>query len=275
MVLYQSPVWRMAKQALEELGGSKQFVPLISIVRRVLENWPDQKINEHTIRLQVRRFCVNGHPGHDAFPDKGKGWRESPTFVSDGKGSYRLFDPEKDRKIFDLALAQDQEKITPLPPKPEMPPRNIPVPGAGLPRFRRPIDLLPVLEQIGKKMGFETHSDWGIPLGRLALVWTLDLPMHSMRPQPSPLPVFGFEFEADWDHRKFIKGKIQNLVDSHVPIGVLVQQQMTRRFQLEPEPLIKDVLNYLRVQGYHHILIWTQDDVIQLARKLGVFLRID
>ena len=93
MTRYTIPAWQMVKQALQELGGVNQYVPLIDIVNRVREHWKDENVVTGTIRCQIRMRCVNGHPGHDAYPDAGKMWREQPTFVSNRNGAYKLYDP--------------------------------------------------------------------------------------------------------------------------------------------------------------------------------------
>jgi hypothetical protein len=104
---YSKDVWIMARDMLVELGGGKNWVQLGAIVHGVRNRYANQNVNEGTIRCQVRMRCVNGHPGHDDYPDHGKMWREQPTFVSNKSGKYRLYNKERDYQIYLAALNQD------------------------------------------------------------------------------------------------------------------------------------------------------------------------
>jgi len=72
MKKYSKDVWMMARDMLRELGGDKNWIQLGDIVNGVRNKCASEDVNEGTIRCQVRMRCVNGHPGHDDFPDKGK-----------------------------------------------------------------------------------------------------------------------------------------------------------------------------------------------------------
>jgi len=107
MSKYSKPVWQMCKEAAAQLGGKYKWIPLLEIVKQVQKNYPEESVNKGTIRDQIFRHCVNCHPTHDHFPDRGKSWRERKVFVTDGKGNYRLFDEVKDKEIYEEELRRD------------------------------------------------------------------------------------------------------------------------------------------------------------------------
>ena len=102
---YSRPVWEMAEHVARGLGGNERWLPLIEIVQGVQRRFQED-VNEHTIRHQVIRHCVNRHPGHDSYPDKGKFWQERRVFVTDGNGNYRLYSEPRDLDVFKDALRQ-------------------------------------------------------------------------------------------------------------------------------------------------------------------------
>ena len=106
---YSIYVWQMCIQALEELGGHARYIPLIDIVQKVHELWPDENVNKGTIRDQTFRHCINCHPTHDEFPDKGKMWKRRKLFVTDGEGNYRFYDENKDKEMYHLAVMEDEQ----------------------------------------------------------------------------------------------------------------------------------------------------------------------
>ena len=112
MPRYVIYVWKMCIQALEKLGGRERYVPLKDIVSKVQEMWSAENVNEETIRCQVFRHCVNCHPTHDQFPDRGKMWKQRQLFITDGKGNYRFYDEKKDKSIYRMAIEEDEGEIT-------------------------------------------------------------------------------------------------------------------------------------------------------------------
>jgi len=109
MPRYEIPVWKMCEKALEELDGREKLVSLKAVVNKVRELWPRERVNENTIRCQVLRHCVNCHPSHDEFPDKGKMWRRRKLFITDGQGNYRFYDEKTDHGTYTKALEEDGE----------------------------------------------------------------------------------------------------------------------------------------------------------------------
>ncbi len=273
MARYSIPVWQMAKQALQELGGENQYVPLIYIVNRVREKWKDEEVVPNTIRCQVRMRCVNGHPGHDDYPDKGKMWREQPTFVSNRNGGYRLYQPSKDQAIYEKALAEHGETIIGMEQKSKpvlnsssfkLPIREI------LPRSAPISDIISILEKVGNVMGFHTQREWEIPMGRIDLVWLVNLPTSLPQSELTRIPVVAFELETSWRTRKHIKGDILNLEAINVPVGVIIQQTGSEDDPRQVEALIRNTREFIKSLGKTAIVIWTDEDVIQLAERAGV-----
>jgi len=105
---YEIPVWEMCEKALKELDGHQKFVFLKDIISKVHKLWPRERVNENTIRCQVLRHCINCHPSHDEFPDKGKMWRQRKLFISDGQGGYRFYNEKRDHGIYIKALEEDE-----------------------------------------------------------------------------------------------------------------------------------------------------------------------
>jgi hypothetical protein len=272
MTRYSIPVWQMAKQALQELGGENQYVPLINIVNRVLEKWRDEEVVPNTIRCQVRMRCVNGHPGHDDYPDKGKMWREQPTFVSNRNGAYRLYNPNQDQVIYEKALAEHRDNThTILPRTPDLIPITSELPTREiLPRSAPLSDIIFLLEKIGEVLGFTTQREWEIPMGRIDLVWLVNLPTHLPQSNIKHIPVVAFELETSWRTRKHIKGDILNLEAINVPVGVIVQQIGLADDPRQVEALIRNTREFVKSLGKTAIVIWTDEDVIQLAERVGV-----
>ena len=108
MVRYCIPVWEMCSKALTDLQGNEKYVPLIDIVHKIHQMYPNENVNETTIRCQIISHCINRHPSHDKFPDKGKKWKKTRLFITDGNGRYRFYNEEKDREIFNKAVEEDR-----------------------------------------------------------------------------------------------------------------------------------------------------------------------
>jgi hypothetical protein len=274
MARYSIPVWRMARKALIELGGEHSYIPLIDIVNRVRDHWQSENVNEATIRLQVRGRCVNGHPGHNSFPDKGKMWREQPTFVSNNAGAYRLFDPEKDQEIYTAALAEHGEAIEDegFQNRRKTPTliQGIAEPGQ---ESRITNNVLKVLEECGEKLGFKTQREWPIPMGRIDLMWYLELPVALPQMDMKTIPVVGFELETSWRTRKHIKGDILNLLTASLPVGIIIQQTGDEGDHQRVQNLIRNTQSYIKKSGKSTIFVWTNSDVRELAESLGVPIR--
>ena len=110
MVRYCIQVWEMCSKALTDLYGNEKYVPLIDIVHKIQQMYPNENVNEGTIRCQVVVHCINRHPAHDDFTDKGKIWKRTKLFITDGNGRYRFYNEEieKDREIFNKAIEEDR-----------------------------------------------------------------------------------------------------------------------------------------------------------------------
>jgi hypothetical protein len=275
MTRYSIPVWQMAKLALQGLGGDNQYVPLIDIVNRVREIWQDENVVHNTIRCQVRMRCVNGHPGHDEYPDVGKMWRKQPTFVSNRGGSYRLYQASKDQAIYEKALAEHGETILYMEQKIETdlsPAASKSSISEIMPRSSPLSDVILLLEKIGNVMGFNTQREWKIQMGRIDLVWLVNLQAALPQSKLTQIPVVAFELETSWRTRKHIKGDILNLEAINVPIGVLIQQTGSEDDPRQIEALIRNTREYIKNLGKTAIVIWTDADVIQLAERVGLIV---
>ncbi len=275
MTKHSLPVWKMDRDALEALGGDHNWIQLINVVNKVHERWPD--VNGSTIRCQMRMRCVNGHPGHDEYPDKGKMWREQPTFVSNHSGKYRLYNKERDYAIYLAALKEDGLLINEVPePKTQRvikpPPPVTPAVDIFMENghFNDPIGLL---EKYGHQLGFKTQREWPVPLGRIDLVWYVEIPVMLPQTQTTRYPSVGFEIETSWRTRKHIKGDIQNLKELKAPLGVILQLTSSKDYPTEVANLIRNVKDFLKGSGSSNILIWTEEDLTRLGeairRELG------
>lgn len=268
MYKHSIPVWEMAKNALTELGGDNNWIQLVNIVDKVHERYPTA--NSRTIRCQVRMRCVNGHPGHDDYPDHGKMWREQPTFVSDKSGRYKIYNKERDYAIYKAALKEDgilEEEIieskkskiaisTPYTPVVEVEKEK---------RIENPIILL---EKYGQRLGFMTQREWPIFLGRIDLVWYKELPIQLPQTKTNKIPLVGFEVETSWRTRKHIKGDILNIQTLKAPLGIILQQTSGDDSPTDVANLVRNSRNFLREQGLSNILIWTEADLVKLGEML-------
>ena len=271
MKSYSIPVWKMAKQALTELGGDKKYVPLIDIVTRVRERWYSEDVNEGTIRHQARMRCVNGHPGHDSYPDRGKMWREQPTFVSDRHGGYRLFDPETDQAIYATALAEHVDQVyKPLGAKKEAPTRLTEPEHRTANISPRIVNVLEVLERCGQKLGFLIRREWHVPMGRIDLVWYQELPVVLPQLASNHIPIVAFEIETSWRTRKHLKGDILNFQILQPVIGIIVQQTGPDDDPRQVDGLVRNTRKYLQTLSKSSLMVWTDADIQSLANSLDV-----
>jgi len=271
MKSYSIPVWKMVKQALTELGGDKEFVPLINIVTWVRERWYSEDVNEGTIRCQARMRCVNGHPGHDSYPDRGKMWREQPTFVSDRHGRYRIFNPETDQALYAAALAEHVDQVyKPARAKKGVPNRSkqpqhktVSIP----PRIENVIE---VLEHCGKKLGFQIRREWPVTMGRIDLVWYQELPVVLPQLASNHIPIVAFEIETSWRTRKHLKGDILNFQILQPVIGIIVQQTGPDDDPRQVDGLVRNTRKYLQTLSKSSLMVWTDADIQSLANSLDV-----
>lgn len=101
----------MCVRALEQLGGrGEKNIPLKDNVSKILELWPTENVDEQTIRCQVFRHCINCHPTHDEFPDKGKMWKQRSLFITDRKGNYRFYNQKTDENVYISAVKEDEPR---------------------------------------------------------------------------------------------------------------------------------------------------------------------
>jgi len=267
---YSKDVWMMARDALTNLGGDKNWIQLIDIVNKVHENWPG--VNSSTIRCQVRMRCVNGHPSHDEYPDKGKMWREQPTFVCSKPGKYRLYNKERDSSIYLAALTEDgisPDRVTDkvgnkisIPPPPEIPLVEA-IEGNG--PIDNPIELL---EKYGHQLGFQTQREWPVPMGRIDLVWYEEIPITLPQTITRKYPLIGFEIETSWRTRKHIKGDILNFQALKAPLGIILQQTSLEDNENDVSNLIRNVRDFLKELGANNILVWTDEDITKLGKEI-------
>ena len=262
----------MARDTLLELGGDKNWIQLGEIVNGVRNRWANENVNEGTIRCQVRMRCVNGHPGHDEFPDKGKMWREQPTFVSDKSGKYRLYNKDRDYAIYLTALKQDGISPDGIPEKKifkiSVPPPQEISPVETIERNIQIIDPIELLEMYGHKLGFQVQREWSVPMGRIDLVWYKETPISLPQTTTRKFPLVGFEIETSWRTRKHIKGDILNFQALKAPLGIILQQTSLEDNVNDVANLIRNVRDFLKELGANNILIWTDKDLTKLGEEI-------
>lgn len=108
MTNYSKPVWKMIKEVLED---SEEAYPL-EVIRQIRLKYPNDKVNERTIRAQLIATSVN-HTSAHYYPNT-----QRFLFLLPG-GKYRLYNPETD----------GQWVVDPTGPRrvdEEMPPAEIP-----------------------------------------------------------------------------------------------------------------------------------------------------
>lgn len=199
-------------------------------------------------------------------------WREQPTFVSNQHGRYRLFNPYQDQVIYEKALAEHGETVHKeqsskpdlIPALPKLPTKEI------LPCTDPLPDIISILEKVGEAMGFYTQREWPIPMGRIDLVWLVILPTYLPQSALTHIPVVAFELETSWRTRKHIKGDILNLEAINVPVGVIVQRTGSEDNPKQVDALIRNTREFITKTGKAAIVIWTDEDVIQLAERVGL-----
>jgi hypothetical protein len=67
-----------------------------------------------------------------------------------------------------------------------------------------------------------------------------------------------------------IKGNILNLEAINVPVGVIVQQIGSGDDPNKVEELIHNTRDFIKTLGKTAIIIWTDEDVTQLAERIGL-----
>ncbi len=121
------------------------------------------------------------------------------------------------------------------------------------------IELTRLVADTGRRMGFDIHTEYPVPGGRLDVVWTWS------PPSPIPgvneaLPVVAFEIESSWRTRKHVKGDLLNLQDAAVALGVIVLAGADPR-----DVSLRRFATSLVDRPGNRVLVWTEDDVRALA----------
>jgi len=269
MPRYVIPVWEMCVEVLEQLGGRNgKYVPLKDIVGRVRELWLGENVNEETIRCQVFRHCINCHPTHDEFPDRGKMWKQRKLFVTDGKGNYRFYDEKIDRNIYLAALREDEEERTENASKY--------LRGTKGKKIKREAPLVDIyketvekLQVIGTKLRFKTENGVRIEGGEIDHVWFIDF-RSSLPYFGSRIPIVGFEIETSWRTRKHIKGDIFNLLTLNSAFGIILFLRRGFRNESQFKGNMDAAKRYVQgFEGGRKIFIWSEEDVSKLFNRIS------
>ena len=268
MPRYPIPVWQMAKQALNELGGSQNWVRLRDIVQKVREIWVKEDVHPGTIRCQVYARCVNRHPAHDQFPGQGLYWKEQPTFVTNGSGLYRLYDESRDREIYNKAIAEDLGRITPvlITPGVKGKDQDHKLVHDDIRKELSSSEVHEILEELGSFLGFHCKREYEIPLGRIDLVWYTELPSVIPGYPLRNIPAAGFEIESSWRTRKHIKGDIVNLQALGAPISVIIQLTSSSDDPKKVQALVRNTKNSLDDLGASKIIVWTEKEIMEISK---------
>lgn len=263
---YSIFVWEMCIKALEQLSGrDEKYVSLKDIVSKVHELWSRENVNEGTIRDQVFRHCINCHPTHDEFPDRGKMWRRRKLFITDGKGNYRFYNEKTDRNIYAKALKEDEEERTKDTPKSIT--KKEAFEGTS-PLTHIYNEAVTKLEQIGTKLGFKTEDKVKIEVGEVDHVWFIDfgtnLPCFG-----SKIPIVGFEVETSWRTRKHIKGDIFNLLTLNSAFGIILFLKKGFRNESQFKGNVDAARRYVQsFEGARTIFVWSEEDVAKLFNRV-------
>ncbi|MDP9019552.1 MAG: hypothetical protein M3N25_01915 [Actinomycetota bacterium] len=121
--------------------------------------------------------------------------------------------------------------------------------------------LTDFLVEIGRCMELEVVADYGVPGGRLDVVWSW-VPPSPMPGLVAPVPVVGFEIESGWQTRKHLKGGLLNLRDAGVALGVIVLAGA----QASDDSLRRFATALVNRPGAR-VLIWTEEDLNALAAE--------
>lgn len=268
MPRYTIPVWEMCIKALEQLGGRKGYVSLRDIVDKVRELWFEENVNEETICCQIYRHCVNCHPRHDQFPDKGKMWKQRRLFITDGKGNYRFYNEETDKEIYLKALQEDKEgiEISPVFSEGEKREKELTRTTSLTDIYKENIQKLQI---IGNRLGFKPENEVKIEGGEVDHVWFIDFGV-SLPYFGSKIPVVGFEIETSWRTRKHIKGDIFNLLALNSAFGIILF--LRQGFQSESQ--FQGNLNAAKrcvktLEGGKKILVWSEKDIDELMNAIS------
>jgi hypothetical protein len=256
----------MCIKALEQLSGREKYVPLKDIVSAVRELWPRENVNEGTIRDQIFRHCINCHPTHDEFPDRGKMWRQRRLFITDGKGNYRFYDEKRDKHVYIMAIQQHEERGNEMAPRPQ---KKEDV------ESKRTLSLTDIyneiadkLQRIGTKLGFKAENSVRIEGGEIDHVWFIDfgkaLPYFG-----SKIPITGFEIETSWRTRKHIKGDIFNLISLNSAYGVVLFLKQGFRNESQFRGNTEAAKRYAEsLYGRGKIFVWSEEDVNTILTQL-------
>ena len=116
------------------LAAHQPTFTLAEVIAEIKRVHPGVPLNEGTVRCQVAMYCVNAHPAHDGYPDKGASWKRNPHFFKESRGAYRLFNPATDAAVYAAEVARDTGASV-LPPVP--PPKPLVSPSAPVPAVLR------------------------------------------------------------------------------------------------------------------------------------------
>ena len=121
--------------------------------------------------------------------------------------------------------------------------------------------LTKIVVDVGQSMEFEVVTDYGVPGGRLDLVWSW-VPPSPVPGLVAPVPVVGFEIEPGWQNRKHVKGDLLNLRDAGVALGVIVLAGVD-----PDDDSLRRFATALVNRPGPRILIWTEEDLHALAAE--------
>lgn len=121
--------------------------------------------------------------------------------------------------------------------------------------------LTDFLVEMGRCMEFEVVTDYGVPGGRLDLVWSW-VPPSPVPGLVAPIPVVGFEVESGWQTRKQVKGDLLNLRDAGVALGIIVLAGVDAT-----DDSLRRFATALVNRPGPRVLIWTEEDLNALAAE--------
>ncbi len=121
--------------------------------------------------------------------------------------------------------------------------------------------LTKIVVDVGQSMEFEVVTDYGVPGGRLDLVWSW-VPPSPVPGLVAPVPVVGFEIEPGWQNRKHVKGDLLNLRDAGVALGVIVLAGVDPN-----DDSLRRFATALVNRPGPRILVWTEEDLNALAAE--------
>jgi hypothetical protein len=125
-------------------------------------------------------------------------------------------------------------------------------------------ELMQLVAEAGRRMGFDVRTEYPVPGGRLDVVWSLK-PKDPIPHFDGTIPVVGFEIESSWRTRKHVKGDLLNLQDCGVALGVIVLAGSRNR-----DDSLRTFARTLVDRAGVKVLVWTEEDVRALAARQPV-----